>query len=295
MITIIGASGQIGSKVARELLDTGVRVRALGRNHGLLAPLTEAGADVRVGDIEDTEWLTDSLGGSDAVFALVPSNPFSQDYTHRQEQLGESICAAMEASGISTVVAMSSLGADKPDAPGVIGALHRQERRLATLSARVTVLRPVSFFENLMPAVDQLIESGSHVDSVQADLPIPMIGTVDVARAACAALTDSAWSGHVVRDLLGERDLSYNEATAILGRHLAIGDAEYVQLQYEDMIGVLTGIGFSREYARQYIDMTRAFNSRELTDPVPRTAANTTPTSFEHFVSSLHTPAGRAS
>ncbi|MGB2949857.1 MAG: hypothetical protein WBB62_13480 [Rhodococcus sp. (in: high G+C Gram-positive bacteria)] len=58
------------------------------------------------------------------------------------------------------------------------------------------------------------------------------------------------------------------------------------------MIELLTEIGFSVEYARHYVDMTRAFNSRELTDLVPRTAVNTTSTSFEQFASSLLLPVG---
>lgn len=295
MITVIGASGQVGSKVAQELVDSGHGVRLLGRTAASLNDLSKRGADVRVGDLTDTAWLTEALRGSDAVFAMIPSNPFDENYAAAQEKIGESVCAALKASAVSTVVTLSSLGADHLDAPGVIGALHRQERRLSALHARITFLRPVSFFENLLAAVEQLAESGTHVDSVQADLPIPMIATADIARVAASALTDPSWSGHVVRDLLGQRDLSYNEATAILGQHLAVENATYVQLPYKDMVEVLTGIGFGVDYSRQYVDMTRAFNSSEITDPVPRAPANTTPTSFEQFAESLRSHAGRAS
>lgn len=295
MITIIGASGNVGSKVAKELVDSGHRVRVLGRTAASLNELSERGADVRVGDIADTAWLGEALEGSGAAFAMVPSNPFDQNYAANQERLGESICAALEARAVPTVVTLSSLGADHLDAPGVIGALHRQESRLSALRARITFLRPVSFFENLLPAVEQLTESGTHVDSVKADLPIPMIATADIARVAASALTDPSWSGRVVRNLLGQRDLSYDEATAILGKYLAIDNAAYVQLPYEDMVEVLTGVGFGVDYSRQYVDMTRAFNSSELTDPVPRVPENTTSTSFEQFASSLRSHAGRAS
>ena len=289
MITIIGASGQAGSKIATTLLDAGRYVRVLGRTAESLNNLGERGADIRVGNVADTPWLTETLRDSDAVFAMVPSNPFAECYGAEQDRLGESIAEALTASAVPTVVALSSLGADRPDAPGVIGALHRQELRLAKLSARVALLRPVSFFENLLVAVEQLEESGSHVDSVEADVPIPMIATADVAATAARMLTDRQWTAHVGVDLLGERDLSYDEATAILGDRLGIDDPSYVQLAYDAMIDAFTDLGISLDYARHYVDMTRAFNSGELTDGVPRTVANTTPTRIEDFASSLRT------
>ncbi|MGA9870165.1 MAG: NAD(P)H-binding protein [Rhodococcus sp. (in: high G+C Gram-positive bacteria)] len=293
MITVLGASGNVGSKVAHAAIDSGQHVVVVGRDGAKLQKLGERGAAVRVGDISNTSWLVDALAGSDAVFAMQPSNPFAPDYANEQDRFGSSICAAITKNAISTVVALSSLGADRADAPGVIGALHRQERRLAALDAdRVIISRPVSFFENFSPAVDQLTDSGTHVDSVRKDLPIPMIATADIAYAAVRALTDITWSGFAHITLLGQRDISYDEATVVLGEALGLDTARYQQLPYEAMLGVLTEIGLSADYARHYVEMTRAFNSGELTDPVARTEANTTTTRFEDFARSL---AGRSS
>ncbi|MCC8927672.1 SDR family oxidoreductase [Rhodococcus sp. I2R] len=138
VITIIGASGHVGGKVAQELVESGHRVRVLGRDAGALDHLVEHGADVRIGDIADTTWLTAAPEGSDAVFAMVPSNPFTGQYSDDQDRLGESVCAALKNSEVRSV-ALSSLGADRPDAPGVIGALHLstwRSRLRATSSCR---------------------------------------------------------------------------------------------------------------------------------------------------------------
>ncbi|MGB6049543.1 MAG: NAD(P)H-binding protein [Rhodococcus sp. (in: high G+C Gram-positive bacteria)] len=139
VITIIGASGHVGGKVAQELVESGHRVRVLGRDAGALDHLVEHGADVRIGDIADTTWLTAALEGSDAVFAMVPSNPFTGQYSDEQDRLGESICAALKNSEVRSVVALSSLGADRPDAAGVTDALHLstwRSRLRATSSCR---------------------------------------------------------------------------------------------------------------------------------------------------------------
>nr|WP_296773356.1 NAD(P)H-binding protein [Rhodococcus sp. (in: high G+C Gram-positive bacteria)] len=288
MITVIGATGHVGGNLARTLLDNGQDVRAIGRNPHALAALSARGADTHSFDLTDTPRLADTLVGSETVFAMVPSDPFTEHYDAHQQILGESICSAIASSGVPTVVALSSLGADREDAPGVIGSLHRQEQRLRAIhGVRVMALRPVSFFENLLAAVDQIMEDGNHVDSILPDLPIPMIAAADVADAAATAFADAGWNGFSTRDLLGERDLSYIEATRILGGALGFEGATYTPLPDDAMAAALIASGMSGEYARQYVAMTRAFNSGELTDPVPRTPANSTPTTFEAFAASL--------
>jgi hypothetical protein len=54
----------------------------------------------------------------------------------------------------------------------------------------------------------QTKQEGINSDSVQADLPIPMVATRDIADAAATALKSRDWNGVVVRELLGPRDLS---------------------------------------------------------------------------------------
>ncbi|MGV8873068.1 MAG: NmrA family NAD(P)-binding protein [Rhodococcus sp. (in: high G+C Gram-positive bacteria)] len=290
MITILGATGQVGYRVAETLLKAGEQVRAIGRNIARLNTLSASGAHTVHADIGSA--LPDSFAGSDAVFAMLPSNPFAVDFVAEQANWGTSIVDALRESEIETIVALSSLGADRPDAPGVIGCLAEQEQRLRTLADRnLHLLRPVSFFENLLPAIEQLMTSGVHVDSVDPELPIPMIATSDIADAAVQALTGSRWTGVRTQVLLGQRDLSYDEATQILGKRLGLATARYEQLPYDAMAEVLASIGFSRSYAQLYVDMTRAFNSEELTRHVSRSPENSTRTSFEDFARSVAAPA----
>ncbi|WP_032378982.1 NAD(P)H-binding protein [Rhodococcoides fascians] len=289
MITILGATGQVGYRVAERLLKEGRHVRAIGRNTDRLDALASGGAHTVQADL--TPAPAASFDGSEAVFAMLPSNPYAEDFVAEQALWGASIVDALRVSEVERIVALSSLGADRLDAPGVIGGLAEQEERLRTLTDRsLHLLRPVSFFENLLPAAQQLTDTGTHVDSVDPHLPIPMIATSDIADAAVRALTDSPWDGVRTQVLLGERDLSYTEATAILGDRLAITAARYERLPYEAMADVLVSIGFSRSYAQLYVDMTRAFNTEELTRDVRRSPDNSTETSFEDFADSIPAP-----
>jgi uncharacterized protein YbjT (DUF2867 family) len=91
----------------------------------------------------------------------------------------------------------------------------------------------------------------------------------------------------VVRELLGPRDLTYAEATRILGERIGKPDLKYVQFSYADMARTLVQAGLSETFAGLYVEMTRAFNEGKVKPREGRKAENTTPTRFEDFAGEL--------
>src|SRR5687768_14245771 len=106
MITVMGASGNTGQKIAAALLAAGQPVRALGRSEHKLADLARAGAEVLAGDVGDAAFLTRAFRGADAVYTLLPTDRRSPDYHARQRQEGEAIVTAIRTSGVRHVVAL---------------------------------------------------------------------------------------------------------------------------------------------------------------------------------------------
>ena len=149
MVTVMGASGNIGKRITELLLEAGEKVRALGRSADKLAPLESAGAEVLTGDAADDAFLTRAFSGADAVHVLLPSDLQSPDYRATQDIQGEAITEAIRDTGVRYVVLLSSLGGELPDGTGPIAGLHAQEERLRRLrDANVLILRPGYFFEN---------------------------------------------------------------------------------------------------------------------------------------------------
>jgi uncharacterized protein YbjT (DUF2867 family) len=286
-ITVMGSTGNTGSAIARRLLDAGEPVRVIGRSEERLAPLVVAGAEAWVGDAADAEFLAGAFRGADAVYTLLPIDPQEPDYDAQQSRLGEAIVTAARAAGVPRVVALSSVGADVPEGTGFIASLHAQEQRLRLLDADVLILRPGSFFENFYASLGAIREQGCVAASVEPDVALPMIAAADIAAAAAGALLAPDWSGVVVRELLGPRDLTYAEATAIIGAHLGRPDLPYVRLPDGQMEFVLAASGMSSDAARLQVEMTRAFNAGWVVSREGRTAANTTPTRFEDFAAVL--------
>lgn len=288
MITVMGATGNTGKKIAETLLETGEKVRALGRSEEKLAELANAGAETLAGDAADATFLTRAFRGADAVFTLLPTDQRAPDFRAEQDRQGEAVARAVRESGVRHVVALSSLGAELSEGNGLIAGLHAQEQRLRGLpGTNVLFLRPVSFFENFYGALELIRHQGVVGDTVEPDLTIPMIATRDIADAAARALADRDWQGVAVRELLGQRDLSYAQATRILGEALGKPDLQYVRFPDDDMVGALVGAGLSESFARLYVEMTGAFNEGTIQPRAGRTSENTTPTRFEDFAPEL--------
>ncbi|WP_342373735.1 NAD(P)H-binding protein [Myxococcus stipitatus] len=285
MLTVMGATGNTGKKVVEMLLAAGQPVRALGRSEKRLGELAARGAEVLAGDSGDVAFLTRAFRGSSAVYAMLPEDRESPDYHQDQRRKGEATVQALREARVRHVVALSSLGADQAEGTGLLLTLRAQEERLRTLQdTNLLLLRPASFFENMLNALPVIQHLGINADSVEPDLPVPMIASRDIAAVAASALQRRDWSGVVVRELLGQRDLSYREATRILGARLGRAGLDYVQLPGEEMKQALLQAGMSETFAGLYVQMTQAFNEGRVQPRTGRTADNTTPTRFEDFV-----------
>ena len=288
MITVMGATGNTGKKIATALLRTGEKVRALGRSESKLEELKKLGAEVMPGDMAKDGFLTKAFRESDAVYTLLPTDRRSLNYRAEQDRQGEATIQAVRESGVRHIVFLSSLGAELDEGTGLIAGLHAQEERLKQISdTNVLLLRPVSFYENFHDSLGLIKHQGITGDSVAPNLAIPMVATRDIAEVVAKALTARDWNGVVVRELLGPRDLTYAEATHILGECIGKPDLQYLQFSYADMARALMEGGMSESFARLYVAMTKAFNEGVVKPRDGRTPENTTPTRFEDFAGEL--------
>jgi len=67
MVLLVGATGQLGARIARELLSRGIKVRALVRPSSPSGSLRRLGAEIVPGDLREPSTLAIACAGADTV------------------------------------------------------------------------------------------------------------------------------------------------------------------------------------------------------------------------------------
>jgi uncharacterized protein YbjT (DUF2867 family) len=291
MYVVIGAAGNTGTVVARELLTRGQKVRAIGRSIDRLQPLVKLGAEAFVADLTDEEALARAFAGAKAAYVMLPPNMRSETVLADDERAAGALAAAIEKNRIKHVVALSSVGADKADKIGSVAALARLEQKLHHVTGlNVICLRAGYLMENTLAQIGMIQAMGKTGGPLRGDLKLPMIATRDIGAFACAALVKLDFTGKQTQELLGHRDLDMNEATAIIGSAIEKPDLQYMQLASEQVRTGLQQVGVSGNMADLLLEMSASLNSGHISALEKRSPANTTPTSFERFVTEMFVP-----
>jgi uncharacterized protein YbjT (DUF2867 family) len=284
MLTIMGASGNIGGRLSSLLLARGQKIRVVARSAQKVENLTARGADARLGDASDQGFLSDAFRGSKAVFSMLPPSYRAEDYRAFANRIGESIAVAIQNARVKYIVNLSSHGANLPAGTGPVKALYDQEQRLNGLEGiHLLHLRPTYFMENLLMDIPMIKNLGMMGGAIREDVPMPMIATEDIAEVAAARLTALDFTGISVRELYGQRDLTMKEAAAVLGKEIGMPDLKYVSFPYPDAEKGMVAAGLSADVSREMVELGRALNEGLIAKNEERSAANTTATSIEMF------------
>jgi uncharacterized protein YbjT (DUF2867 family) len=284
MIAVMGAAGNVGSKVTERLLREGRDVRVL-EHRRRLDRFGDRGAEVVRGDARDPEALRALFEGAEAALVLIPEDFSDPRFVANRSTMSAAIADALAASGVGHVVALSTVGAGTDDAVGPPAGLRELERRLAGLGAAdLLVLRSSFYMENLLAALPMIQARQLNGSAIAPDLPIPMIATGDVAAEAAARLLDRDVTGHRVKLLLGPEDVTMRAATRAIGERLGLPEVPYVQFPPADVKAALVGAGMSEEAAGLMVDMQLALNTGWPFAAVRRTADSATPTTLEAFL-----------
>jgi uncharacterized protein YbjT (DUF2867 family) len=290
MYVILGASGNTGSIIANSLLSAGKKVRVVGRDAGRLKRFVDRGAEAFTADMSDAAALTKAFTGARAAYLMLPPAKSREE----QERDSDGIAKAVKESGLRYAVHLSSYGAQVAKGAGPVSGLHSSEQKLSAIDGlNVLHLRAAYFMENNLAAIGMIHGMGIFGNALLPDLKLPMVATRDVGNYAAQRLLHLDFSGKQTRELLGERDLSMTEATAVIARGIGKPDLRYQQFPYEQVQQALTQLGVPPKGAAMYIEMYKAINAGVLIPLEPRSPENTTPTSIEQFVQDVFVAAYR--
>ncbi|MGC4081924.1 MAG: SDR family oxidoreductase [Vicinamibacterales bacterium] len=150
MVLLVGGTGQLGGRIARELLSRGVKVRALCRNGSGYGALRRMGADIAIGDLKDPESLSNACAGADIVMTTANSGRRGGDDTVDTVDVAGSralIDAARQA-GVVRFIYTSVWGATAESPVPFIRAKAGSEAYLKASGMAWTILAPNAFMES---------------------------------------------------------------------------------------------------------------------------------------------------
>jgi uncharacterized protein YbjT (DUF2867 family) len=210
-VLVTGASGFVGSVLARALEDDGYDVRALTRD-----PEGYGGAGEAVhGDLSDPATLDEAFAGADAAYYLVHSLS-SAHFEDDDAAAARAFAVAAATAGVRQIVYLSGLGSDEEKLSPHLRSRREVEGLLEGTGVPVTVLRAAI-------VVGHGGVSWEMTRRLAAALPALMTPSWASTRTQPIALADTV--AYLV-GVLGQKDA--------LGRTFEIGGADV--LTYEQML-----------------------------------------------------------
>jgi len=236
MITVTGATGQLGRLVVTGLLDAGVpaaEVTALVRDAARAGDLADRGVHVAVADYTDRASLEQALAGTDRLLLVSGSEVGQRVAQHTN------VVEAAKAAGVGLLVYTSAPKADATDL--VLAPEHAAtERAIADSGLPAVVLRNNWYWENYDAQIGQAAATGEVVGSSGRGHAFPA-SRADFAAAAVAVLTADGPQPAVV-ELGGDAPFTLADLAAEVGRQ-AGREVTHRDLTGDEHVAALRGAG----------------------------------------------------
>ncbi len=254
-ITVIGASGKLGTLAVGALIDRGVdpgEIVAAGRNAERLAPHAARGTRMAQIDLDDTASVAAALEGATKVlFVSVNGNP------RRVTQQRDAIHAA-KAAGVGLIVYTSFL---HPEANPAHADHAATEVNLRDSGVPFVIMRNASYFDFCLRRIPTFRAQG-RVLGAAGNGPMGAVSRIDLADAAARLVLEPGHAG-ATYDLAADQPFTMTEFAAELSRQTG-EQIPYVNLSYDDYVAALVAAGTEEGPAKGVANVDREIEAGHM-------------------------------
>lgn len=267
-IVVTGSLGNVSKPLTKELVRKGHLVTVISSKAEKQKDIEALGAKAAIGVMEDTDFLTDTFRGADAVYCmLIPYGDFTNPDNSasaviaRADAVDNNYLKAINESGVKRVVYLSSIGADMKKGAGLIIIHHNAENTLNKLPSDINIsfMRPSGFYKNLFAFVNPIKNQNIIAARYGGDDMNVFVSNIDIADAIAQEL-ESQEAGRKVRYVASE-ELTCNEAASILGAAIGKPELKWVSISDDEQLQVYKAHGMNESLALQFVEMNASIHS----------------------------------
>lgn len=187
MIAVVGATGNTGRAVVRELSQLGRDPVCVVRSAEKAREVLGSNAKIAVAELTDRAALEKALQGVESVFVVTGHNP------GMVEQQNNVLDAALKAGAKYLVRVSGGRAVAVPDSGSVIGRSHYAiEQRLRDSGIGWVILRPGLFMQNVYTQAASIKNENKMALPFAKDLPVGLIDVRDTGAVGARILLDPA-------------------------------------------------------------------------------------------------------
>jgi uncharacterized protein YbjT (DUF2867 family) len=255
MFIVLGATGHVGSSVAKELLQADEAVTIIARSPEKAKDLEALDAKVEIAEISDVEALRAVFRKGKRAFLLNPPADPSTDTDLEEHRTLNAIVGALEGSGLEKLVLQSTYGAQAGERIGDLSVLYDFEQALERQPIPFVALRAAYYMSNW----DGMLEParGGTLPSVYPpNFVLPMVAPSDLGRAAARLLREPIGPNRI-HHVEGPARYRVQEAADAFAK--ALGHPVKLQVTPRDeWEEAYRGLGFSAPAAKAFTRMAAA-------------------------------------
>lgn len=257
-IVVTGSLGRISKPLTQKLIQNGHSVTVISSQPDRQKDIEALGANAAIGMIQNIRFLTETFTGADLVYLMEPPiDYFNHNPDPKSSWIHISNCyvQAIEQSGVTKVIHLSSIGAHTDEGVGMLATHHKVENILKTLSDNVYIkfMRPVGFYYNMFGFIPTIKTQRSIIQNYGGDEKEPWVSPLDIASVIAEEM-EMPFTERSVRYIASD-EISPNEVATVLGEAIGLHDLKWETIADDQFLNSLLAAGLNPDRAKGLTEM----------------------------------------